>query len=50
MLIKTSGKREITERIEQPNDERIRTLGKKENYKNLGILAMDIIKQVEMKE
>ena len=32
MLIMTNGKREITEGIEQPNQERIRTLGKKKNY------------------
>ena len=33
-----------TEGIELPNPERIRTLGKKENYKYLGILEVDTIK------
>ena len=38
------------ERIEQPNQEKIRTLGEKETYKHLGILEADTIKQVEMRE
>ena len=41
MLIIKSGKGEITEGIEPPNQERIRTLGEKENYKYLGILETD---------
>ena len=45
-----SGKREITEAIELPNQERIRMLGEKENYMYLGILKADTIKHVEMKE
>ena len=36
--------------IEQPIQERIRTFREKENYKYLGILEADIIKQVVMKE
>ena len=32
-----NGKRQIMEGIELPNQERIRTLGEKENYKYLGI-------------
>ena len=32
------------------NHEKIRTLGKKETYKYMGILEVDTIKQVEMKE
>ena len=40
-----SGKRETTERIELLNQESIRTLGKKENYKYLGMLKADTIKQ-----
>ena len=36
--------------MEQPNQERIRTLGGKENYKYSGILEVDPIKQVKMKE
>ena len=39
----------ITNVIELPNQERIRTLGEKENYKCLVILEVDI-KQAEMKE
>ena len=31
-------KRQITERMELPNQERISTLGEKETYKYLGIL------------
>ena len=45
-----NGKRKIMEGTEQPNQERIRTLGEKENYKYLPILKEDTIKQVEMKE
>ena len=36
--------------MEQPNQDKIRTLGEKETYKYLGILETDKIKQVEMKE
>ena len=39
-----SGKRETMEGIELPNQERIRTLGEKLNYKYLGILELDTIK------
>ena len=45
-----SGKRQITEGIELPNQGKIRTLREKETYKYLGILEVDTIKQVEMKE
>ena len=48
-FIMISVKREITERIELPNQERIRTLREKENDKNLGILEADSIKQAEIK-
>ena len=44
------GKRQITEGIELPNPERIRSLREKENYKYLGMFAADTIKQAEMKE
>ena len=50
LLIMKGGKREIIEGIELPNQERIRMLGKKENYKYLRLLDADTIKQVEMKE
>ena len=43
-------KREITEGIELPDQERIRTLGEKQSYKYLGTLESDSIKQTEMKE
>ena len=45
-----SGKRHMTEGIELPNQEKIRTLREKETYKYLGILEADTIKQEEMKE
>ena len=50
MPIIKNGKWQITERIELPNQERIRMLREKETYKNLGILETDTIKQVEMEE
>ena len=43
-----SGKRILTEEMEQSNQDKIRTLGEKETY--LGILEADTIKQMEMKE
>ena len=49
-LIMKSGKRHMTEGLELPNQEKIKTLGKKETYKCLAILEADAIKQVEMKE
>ena len=45
-----SGKRHITDGMELPNHDKIRTLGEEETYKYLGILEADIIKQVEMKD
>ena len=36
ILIMKNGKRQIMEEIELPNQEKIRTLGKKENYKSSG--------------
>ena len=39
-----SVKKEITDGIELPNQERIRTHGEKENYKYLEILEVDTIK------
>ena len=50
ILIMKSGKRHLTEGIEQSNQEKIRTLEEKEIYKYLGILEVDTTKQVEMKE
>ena len=40
----------MKERIELPNQERIRTFGGKETYKYLTIVEADTIKQVKMKE
>ena len=50
MIVMKSGKRHITERMELPNQDKIRTLGENETYICLGILEADTIKQVEMKE
>ena len=51
MLIMKNGKRKITDGTELPNQERIRTpLGEKENYKYKGILEVDTIELVKMKE
>ena len=50
MFIMKSGKRQTTEGIELPNQESIRMLGEKENYKYLGILEVDTLKQEKMKE
>ena len=49
VLAMKSGKQHMTEEIKLPNQEKIRTPGKKETYKFLGILESDPIKQVEMK-
>ena len=49
MLVMKSGKRHMTEGVEQPNQV-IRTLGEKETSKFLSILEVDTIKQVQMKE
>ena len=45
-----SRKQHMTEGIELPNQEKIKTFREKETYKYLGILEADTIKQVEMKE
>ena len=50
MLIMKSGERELPEGIQLPNQKNIKTLGEKENCKYLGILEVNTIKQVEMKE
>ena len=42
--ITRDGKKQIMEGIELPNQERIRMLTEKENYKYLGILEAEIIK------
>ena len=50
MLIMISGKRQMTERIELPNQGKIIMLWKKETYKYLEILETDTIKQAKVKE
>ena len=50
MLVMKSSKQHLTDRMELPNEDNIRTLGEKEMYKYLGILEDETIKQVKMKE
>ena len=50
MLVIKSGKQHMTDGMELPNHEKIRTLGDNENYKYLGNLEADTIKQVQMKD
>ena len=50
MLVMKSGKQQLTDGMELPNKDKIKTLGENETYKYLGILEADTIKQVEMKE
>ena len=49
LLVMKSGKRHLTDGIEPPNQDKIRTLAENETYKYLGILEADTIKQVGMK-
>ena len=50
MLEMKGSKRYMTDGMERPNQDKIRTLGENETYKYLGILMVDTIKQVEMKD
>ena len=50
MLVMKSGKQYMTDGIEQPNHDRIRTLEENDTYKYLGILEADTIKQVQMRD
>ena len=50
MHVMKSGKRHMTDGMELPNDDKIRTLGENETYKYLGIVEADTIKQMEMKD
>ena len=50
MLVMKSGKRHLTDGMELPNQDKIKTLAEYETYKYLGILEADTIKQVKMKE
>ena len=45
-----SGRRHMTDGMELPNQDKIRTLAENETYKYLGILGVDTTKQVEMEE
>ena len=44
LLVLTSGKRHDTDGMEQPNQDKVRTLGEKETYKYFGMLEADTIK------
>ena len=50
MVVRKSRKQYMTEGMELPNQEKIRTLGEKETYKYLVILEADAIKKLEMKD
>ena len=50
MLIMRREKRQMIVGIDLPNQENIRSLREKENYKYLGILEADTIKPAKMKE
>ena len=50
MLIMKSGKRHLTDGMELPNHDKIKTPGENETYKYLGILEADTVKQVEIKD
>ena len=50
MLVMKSGKRHMTDGMELPNHDKIRTFEENETYKYLGILEADTIKQVQMKD
>ena len=49
-LLMKSGKRHMTDGMELPNHDKIRTLEENETYKYLGILEAETIKQVQMKD
>ena len=44
MLVMKSGKRHLTDGLELPNQDKIKTLAENETYKYLGILEADTIK------
>ena len=50
MLVMKSGKRHMTDGMEQPNQDKNRTPRENETSKYSGILEADTIKQVEMKD
>ena len=50
ILVMKSDKRHMTDGMELPNHDKIRTLEENETYKYLGILEADTIKQVQIKD
>ena len=50
MLVMKSGKRQLTDGMELPNKDMMKTLAENESYRYLGVLEADTIKQAEMKE
>ena len=50
MLVIKSGKRHMTDGMELPNHDKIRTLREEETNKYLGILDADTIKQMQIKD
>ena len=50
MLVMKSGKRHLTDGMELPNKDKIKTLEENGTFKYLGILEADTIKQAEMKK
>ena len=50
MLVMKSGKQHMTKGVRLPNQEKLRTFGKKETYKYLGIWEANNTKLVEMQE
>ena len=47
MLVMKSGKRQLTDGMELPNKDKIKTRAENETYKYLGILEADTIKQAK---
>ena len=50
ILVMKSGKQHMTDGMELPNQDKIRTLKEKETIKYLGVLKAETIKLVEMKD
>ena len=50
MFVMKSSKRQLTDGMELPNKDKIKTLAENETYKYLGILEADTIEQAGMKE
>ena len=49
MLVMKSGKRHLTDKMELPNQDKIRMLREKETYKYLGILEADTTNKMKEK-